>query len=259
MLGGAELEPGWAGFEEGMALKPCPALSSSLLPPFSVGMGPCGPIRSLRTRSAVGTNRVTSALGLMICGFAEIVAAPDWPAAPGTLVMLARFSMVWVGALTGLGTVPGGGGMCRDGRMEREREGGAKMEGSPEEEGTAEEFGGFWRGTMLGGALRTLGFRGGGNMERGGAILGGPARGGGGGIPTEITQEGYNQKTKHHFVQFYPSTCTLTISTTYLVVQVEEAWAEALLEVDLEEDLVVGQGVVLEAGQEGDQGATSEA
>lgn len=79
----------------------------------------------------------------MICGFADIVAAPDWPAAPGTLVMLARFSMVWVAGLTGVGTVPGGGGICRDdGRMEREREGGAKMEGSLEED-VAEEVGGF--------------------------------------------------------------------------------------------------------------------
>lgn len=73
-----------------------------------------------------------------------MVAAPDWPAAPGMFVMLARFSMVWVGALTGVGTVPGGGGICiDDGRMEREREGGGKMEGSLEEEDTAEEFGGF--------------------------------------------------------------------------------------------------------------------
>lgn len=73
-----------------------------------------------------------------------MVAPPDWPAAPGTLVMLARFSMVWVGGLTGVGTVPGGGGICRDdGRMEREREGGAKMEGSLGEEDGAEEDGGF--------------------------------------------------------------------------------------------------------------------
>lgn len=144
MLGGAKLGPGWTGFADGMALNPCPTLSSSFLPPFSVGATPCGPIRSLRTRSAVGTNRVTSALGLMICGFAEIVAAPDCPAAPETLVMLARFSMVWVGALTGVGTVPGGGGICmEDGRMDRGREGGAKREGSLEEEGVEEEGGGF--------------------------------------------------------------------------------------------------------------------
>lgn len=72
-----------------------------------------------------------------------MVAAPDWPAVPGTLVMLARFSMVWVGGLTGVGTVPGGGGICRDdGRMDREREGGAKMEGSLEED-VAEEVGVF--------------------------------------------------------------------------------------------------------------------
>lgn len=38
---------------------------------------------------------------------------------------------------------------------------------------------------MLGGALKTLGFRGGGNIDRGGAIRGGTARGGGGGIPVE--------------------------------------------------------------------------
>lgn len=73
-----------------------------------------------------------------------MVAAPDWPAAPGTLVMLARFSMVWVGGLTGVGTVPGGGGICRDcGRMDREMEGGARMEGSLEEEDGADKVGGF--------------------------------------------------------------------------------------------------------------------
>lgn len=37
---------------------------------------------------------------------------------------------------------------------------------------------------MLGGALSTLGFRGGGKRERGGAKRGGTERGGGG-IPTE--------------------------------------------------------------------------
>lgn len=45
---------------------------------------------------------------------------------------------------------------------------------------------GFCRWTMLGGALRTLGLSGGGKRERGGAMgRGGPARGGGGGIPVE--------------------------------------------------------------------------
>lgn len=81
---------------------------------------------------------------MMICGFAEMVAAPDWPGAPGTLVMLARFSMVCVGGWTGVETVPGGGGICIEGgRMDRGREGGAKIEGSPGEEDGAEEDGGF--------------------------------------------------------------------------------------------------------------------
>lgn len=53
---------------------------------------------------------------------------------------------------------------------------------------------------MLGGALRTLGFRGGGNMERGGAIRGGPARGGGGGIPVEKRkQKRYGKKNTEQF------------------------------------------------------------
>ncbi len=59
--------------------------------------------RSLRTRSAVGTKRVTSVLGLMICGLAEMVAPPGGAEdAPGPETV-ARFSMVAV--------VPGGGGI----------------------------------------------------------------------------------------------------------------------------------------------------
>lgn len=46
---------------------------------------------------------------------------------------------------------------------------------------------------------------------------------------------------------------------TYLVVQGGAAWEAVLLEADLEEGLVVGQGVGLEDGQEGDRGATYEA
>lgn len=43
------------------------------------------------------------------------------------------------------------------------------------------------------------------------------------------------------------------------MVQGEAAWGVVLLEVDLEEGLVVDQGVGLEVAQEVDQGATYEA
>ncbi len=112
--------------------------------------------RSLRTRSAVGTKRVTSVLGLMICGLAEMVAPPGGAEdAPGPETV-ARFSMVAV--------VPGGGGIWWAGPRAESLE-----------EGVA--AGDFCR--MLGGALSTLGLSGGGNIERGGAMRGG----GGGGIP----------------------------------------------------------------------------
>lgn len=135
MLGGGRFAPGWEGAAEVVVFCPCPTLSSSLLPPLS-SAGPCCPVRSLRTRSAVGTKRVTSALGVMICGLAEMVAAPDWPATPecaGTLVMFARFSMVWAWpeGFRGVGAVPGGGGTCSAvGRIVRGREGGDSMEGA---------------------------------------------------------------------------------------------------------------------------------
>lgn len=106
--------------------------SSPLLPPrpppaFSIGPGAApgtAPPLSLRTLSAVGTKRVTSALGLIICGLAEMVAPPEPapaarpPAAAETDVILARFSMVavwwWPGGLLpeDAAAVPGGGGIC---------------------------------------------------------------------------------------------------------------------------------------------------
>lgn len=64
--------------------------------------------------------------------------------------------------------------------------GGGIMDGVLGAFGTPSPAPGFCRWTMLGGALRTLGLSGGGKRERGGAMgRGGPARGGGGGIPVE--------------------------------------------------------------------------
>lgn len=76
----------------------------------SSSLRPVPPARSLRTRSAVGTKRVTSALGLMICGLAEMVAPPPCAEAPPEPATVARFSMV---GASGLAVVPGGGGICR--------------------------------------------------------------------------------------------------------------------------------------------------
>lgn len=103
--------------------------------------------------------------------------------------MFARFSMVAVwwwpgGLLPGLlpaeaAAVPGGGGICMTpGRMGMA--GGGKLLWELSWLGPEP----FCLWTMLGGALRTLELSGGGKRERGGASgRGGPALGGGGGIP----------------------------------------------------------------------------
>lgn len=187
----------------GAAIDCCfwPPTLSSLLPLFSIGPPPLPAPLSLRTLSAVGTKRVTSVLWLMIWGLAEMVAPPlPGPVArllppAETEVMLARFSMVgawwWlVGfAPDGRALVPGGGGICIPGRMDIGMEGGGSMEalGLLWEPSGLEP--GFWRWTMLGGALRTE-LSGGGKRERGGASWrGGPERGGGG-MPTEREKRG---------------------------------------------------------------------
>ncbi len=152
-----------------LVLRPCGAAPGGTLGlGAAAGLGGSSSLRpggrSLRTRSAVGTKRVTSVLGLMICGLAEMVAPPGGAEdAPGPETV-ARFSMVAV--------VPGGGGIWWAGPRARGAE--------------SLEEGVFCR--MLGGALSTLGLSGGGNIERGGAMRGG----GGGGIPA-------NQHKTHRY------------------------------------------------------------
>lgn len=151
----------------------------------------------------MGTKRVTSALGLIIWGLAEMVAPPEptpaarLPPAAATEVMLARFSMVAVwwwpgGLLAGLvpaaAAVPGGGGICMTpGRMGIA--GGGKLFCEP----SWPDPGAFCRWRMLGGALSTLVLRGGGKRESGGASGRGgpPALGGGGGIPVRRQKQMY--------------------------------------------------------------------